>query len=199
MFCPQCGSTQSDETKYCKSCGANLQVVRQSLAGEAAEKFDWSKTWVAEMFLSQEELKRRKEEIERQRGITPEVKRYNEIRAGVITSSVGVGVMIFLYVFMQGVIAGGEIPQHAAEIISRVWVAGVIPFFIGLGLMINGAFVSKRMVEALRQERAIDPAAMKEIAGQQTLRTGDETEFIPRPVSVTEATTRQLSDPAQKP
>ena len=61
MFCPQCGANQSEELKFCNLCGANLQAVREAVAtrGEAGEKFDWSKTWVAEMFLSEEERKRR--------------------------------------------------------------------------------------------------------------------------------------------
>jgi hypothetical protein len=81
MFCPQCGTSQSDELKFCKTCGANLRAVRLAAASrsEDADKFDWSKTWVAEMFLSESERKRRNEAVERQRGITPEVKRYNEI------------------------------------------------------------------------------------------------------------------------
>src|SRR6266487_3109008 len=97
MFCPQCGVTQSEELNFCKSCGVNLYAVRHAVAlREPGEKFDWSRTWVAEMFLSESERKRRKEQIERERGITPNMKRYTEIKAGVITSSVGVGVMIFL-------------------------------------------------------------------------------------------------------
>ena len=43
MFCPQCGSTQSDELKFCKSCGVNLDAVREVAAMRpAGEKFDWS-------------------------------------------------------------------------------------------------------------------------------------------------------------
>jgi hypothetical protein len=37
-------------------------------------------------------------------------------------------------VFMEGIIAGGKIPSDAAQILSRLWVVGVIPFFVGLGL-----------------------------------------------------------------
>ncbi|MGI8565940.1 MAG: hypothetical protein ACR2LZ_05595, partial [Pyrinomonadaceae bacterium] len=71
MFCPQCGINQSDELKFCKSCGANLYAVRQVVATrETDEKFDWSKTWVAEMFLSEGERKKRDASLERQRGIT---------------------------------------------------------------------------------------------------------------------------------
>jgi len=60
MFCPQCGSSQSDDLKFCKTCGANLQAVRLAVAARApGEKFDWGKTWVAEMFLSESERKKR--------------------------------------------------------------------------------------------------------------------------------------------
>src|SRR5205807_10488108 len=96
MFCPQCGS-QNDELRFCKSCGVNLEAVRHAAAmRNADEKFDWGRSWVTEMFLSASERKRRKEEIERERGISAAVKRYTEIKAGVIASSVGLGVLIFV-------------------------------------------------------------------------------------------------------
>src|ERR671933_2399080 len=112
MFCPKCGTNQPDDLKFCKTCGAHLQAVRLAVeARDAGEKFDWSKTWVAEMFLSEGERKRREEEFERLRGITPEVKRYNEIKGGVITACVGAALMIFLSIFMEGIIRGGKVPQ----------------------------------------------------------------------------------------
>src|SRR5215471_5960848 len=105
MTCPRCSSSQLDDVKFCTVCGANLHAVRQALESRGTgEKFNWENTWVAEMFLSHEEQKRRKEAMELARGITPEIRRYNEIKAGVITSSVGLAVSIFLYVFMQGLI-----------------------------------------------------------------------------------------------
>src|SRR4026209_1709108 len=144
MFCPKCGSTQGDQLKFCKSCGANLFAVRQVVdTRETAEGFDWSKTWVADMFM-------RKEELERQRGITPEMKRYNEIKAGIITGTVGIGIAIFLYVFMQGIIQSGEVTPSSAEILSRLWIAGVIPLFVGIALIINGLFVSKKLLGIAR-------------------------------------------------
>jgi hypothetical protein len=74
MFCPRCGSTQDDQLKFCKSCGANLFAVRQVVdTRDPGKNFDWSNTWVAEMFMSGEEAARRKIEIERQQGLTPEV------------------------------------------------------------------------------------------------------------------------------
>src|SRR5687767_8927517 len=105
MLCPRCGSNQSDEVKFCTSCGGNLHALREALESrDAGKKFDWSDTWVAEMFMSGEAAKRLRLEKERQAGITPAMKRYMEIKAGVITSSVGVGIAIFLFVFMQGLL-----------------------------------------------------------------------------------------------
>ena len=197
MFCPRCGSSQSEELKFCKVCGANLYAVRQVVdQRETGEKFDWGKTWVAEMFLSPEESKRRKEEIERQRGITPEVKRYNEIKAGVITASVGVAVAIFLYVLMQGIILGGKIPQDAAAILSRLWVAGVIPVFVGIALIINGLIVSKKLVEIARRQTG--PNLLERETDPRSLGSADTNEFIPSGFSVTEGTTKHLSDSGSK-
>ncbi|HYY99819.1 MAG TPA: zinc ribbon domain-containing protein [Pyrinomonadaceae bacterium] len=204
MFCPQCGSSQSDELKFCKTCGANLNAVRMAIAArDEGDKFDWSKTWVAEMFLSEAERKRRNEELERQRGITPEVKRYNEIKAGVIVACVGLGVMIFLNVFMEGIILSGQPSPSDAEILRRVWVSGVIPFLVGLALIINGLFVSKRQAEAARRSSlhaAPDPTSETpdslRAPQPHTLRPADTSEIIPPDFSVTDSTTRHLNVPA---
>jgi hypothetical protein len=199
MYCPQCGTNQGDDLKFCKSCGANLSAVRHAVAArDAEERFDWSKTWVAEMFLSEGERKRRMEELERLRGITPEIKRYNEVKGGVITACVGVGVAIFLFVIARGIILSGQNPPDNAEVISRLWVAGVIPFMVGLGLIINGLFVSKRQAEAARREQQAGPE-MGGAAGRPALRPADASEFIPSDFSVTEGTTKHLNVPAAKP
>src|ERR1041384_293327 len=97
MLCPRCTSNQGDDIKFCTSCGANLQAVREVLDTPAGKKFDWSKPWGGDLFMSGQMAEVRKAEMERRLGITPEVKRYNEIKAGVITSSVGVGVAIFVF------------------------------------------------------------------------------------------------------
>src|SRR5215208_6322244 len=154
MFCPQCGNKQSDELKFCNLCGANLFAVRQVVGTrEADDKFDWSKTWVAEMFMSEAERKRRNAELERQRGVTPEIKRYNEVKAGVIVSSVGVGLMLVLWVIGMAIFRGGGIPPGDAEIVRSIWVAGVIPLMVGLALIFNGLVVSKKIVELEKRQR----------------------------------------------
>jgi hypothetical protein len=194
MFCPQCGNKQSDDLKFCKLCGANLYAVRQVVATrEADEKFDWSRTWVAEMFMSEAERKRRNEELERLRGVTPEIKRYNEIKGGVITSFIGIGIMVFLWVIGMAIFRSGQNPPGDAEIIRSIWVAGFIPFMIGLALIVNGLFVSKKIVELQKRAQENLPDALPQGSEQPTLKSADTSEFIPTGFSVTEGTTKHLT------
>lgn len=198
MFCPRCASSQNDDVKFCTVCGANLAAVRQVVdTRDTEKKFDWSDTWVAEMFMSGDASERRKLEMERRLGITPETKRYNEIKSGVIVSSVGVGVTIFLYVFMRGI--AGNVDAETANILTRIWVAGFIPFFVGIALMINGAFVSKKLVEIQNRNLGREPQPLKAETAPRNLRPADTNEFIPAEyTSVTETTTRHLSETQNK-
>ncbi|HKC65094.1 MAG TPA: DUF6249 domain-containing protein [Pyrinomonadaceae bacterium] len=199
MFCPKCGANQNEEMKFCNLCGANLYAVRQVVdSREVEERLDWSKTWMADMFLSHEERRRRKHELERERGVTPEVKRYNEIKGGIITSCVGVGLMIFLFVITEGIIRGLDLPRVAVEILSRAWVIGILPFFVGIGLMINGLVVSKKLLKASENELATKPDALKDSAEPRALRSADTNEFIPSNFSVTEGTTKHLRSSGPK-
>ena len=220
MWCPHCGSSQRDysaafrgrwpwrtrdvleELTFCKECGANLYPVRQVVGKpEVDEKFDWNKTSVAEMLrrmksraiptFQTRKLAVRGQQALEARGLTPEVKRYNEIKGGIITGSVSVALMIFLYVFMQGIIIGGKLPNDTAEILSRIWVAGVIPLFVGLALIFNGVFISKK---ALASSKGA-PNATSELTGDETpaLGSANTAEFLPLNFSVTENTTRHLN------
>jgi hypothetical protein len=166
---------------------------------EAAEDFDWSKSWVAEMFMSSEEAARRQAELERIQGITPEIKRLNEIKAGVITASVGAAITILLFVLMNGIIAGGRVSDTAIEILSRVWVAGLIPIFVGAALIFNGMVVSKR---ASRPQQFRDPAPgeggttrLDQPAPPGFLPPADTNELFPAGFSVTDETTKHLKTP----
>ncbi len=199
MYCPQCGANQSDELKFCNLCGANLYAVRQVIATrETDEKFDWSKTWVAEMFLSEEEKKKRKRQLERQSGITADMKRANEVKGGVITSCAGIALMIFLYVFMRGLIKSGYIVEEVAEILRNVWIAGIFPIMVGVGLVINGLIFSKRLSKVDEKELPSRPDTLESDAQRPSLRSADTTEFITPDFSVTEETTKHLKSSRQK-
>jgi hypothetical protein len=200
MFCPQCGSTQPDELNFCKSCGVNLGVVREAVTtGKPPAKFDWTKTWVAEMFQSSEMAIRKEKELERLKGITPEVKRRNEIKAGVITSSVGIAVMVFLRFLMEGIILGDNVPPGDAEILSRVWLAGFIPLMVGLALIINGALVSRMFSKSDPTDQYLKS---NELGSGQTageyLPPAETNELFPAGFSVTDETTQHLKESVRR-
>jgi len=195
MICPRCASNQTDNVKFCTFCGANLEAVREALAlKDTDKKSEWGENWWAEMF--GEKAEERKLEMERRFGITPEVKRYDEIKAGVITSSIGIGLAIFLAIFMEGI--AKNVTPNEAEILTRIWVAGAIPFFIGLALIINGLIVSRRQAEIQEREMKriqgleINTPEINAAPSPRTLRPAQTNEFIPTPFSVTDQTTRHL-------
>ena len=199
MFCPRCGSSQSEDLKFCKVCGTNLGSVRQAVTTlEAGEKTDASNNWVAAMMRHGEEHARRQEAFDRQRGLTPEVKlRYQEIKGGVITSSVGLAISVFLWVFMEGVVRSGNVSEGAIQILSHLWIAGIIPLLVGIALMINGLIVSKRLVEIASPPDKTGPRPLTE--GQpRSLNSANTNEFIDSPFSVTEHTTKHLSTTGEK-
>jgi len=199
MFCPKCGISQTEELKFCKGCGANLYAVRQVVdSRETSQKFDWSKTWVADMFLSEEERKRRESQLALQQGITSEVKRVKEIKGGVIATCVGVAVTIFLFVLMQGIIRSGDVSSGDVEILSRIWVAGLIPLMIGLGLIVNGVFVSKHFAKNVKDTSPLGPKRIDQGSEPRTLRPAETTEFASPPFGITEGTTKHLSVSGQK-
>jgi hypothetical protein len=192
MYCPSCGTEASDQTKYCTKCGVNLRRVRGVLGKGGAsvrEGDNWQRATLEDWKAEREE-KRKK---------TPEEKRLNEIKGGVITSSVGLGVMIFLSLLFDAI--ASTIDGQASNILRSLWVVGLIPFMVGMGLLINGLFVSKRIVDLRRQQ---------ETKGRQApLFSAPETSPVARLVepsqspisdfSVTETTTTKLREPVAAP
>ncbi|MEP7270017.1 MAG: hypothetical protein ABI882_00855 [Acidobacteriota bacterium] len=187
MFCPNCGTQINEALKFCKRCGANLLGVREAMTRTGGETFDWGKTWVANMMLSEDERERRK-------GITPEEKRYNEIKAGIITAVAGLGAMIFFRLFMPA-IAASEPPPDAA-ILLRLWVIGVVPFLIGLSIIFNGVFLGKRVLQA-RERQKSESGATSDLGGRTQVAALPDPSVIAAPdFSVVEPTTRRIPEPA---
>ena len=180
MFCPQCGSTQSDDLNYCKACGANLQAVRGALVKgvEPEEKLDWSNTWVAEAVMTRAEKDRR-------RRLTPEQKRRREIKAGVITFAAGISLAVVLSVIMEAIVINGHISDLAKDILSRVWIVALIPVLVGLALIFNGVFISRKTADGDNPKGTLDDLAKtNELPPAQPF------------ASVTDHTTRHLDEEA---
>jgi hypothetical protein len=91
---------------------------------------------------------------------------------------------------MQGIILSGR-AAGAEEILSRLWIAGVIPLFVGLALIINGVFVSRKQDD---QRESLVPDSDSLVAGpnRRTLGVGGMDQAGPATGSVTEGTTKHL-------
>jgi hypothetical protein len=98
---------------------------------------------------------------------------------------------------MGGLIASGAPSAETAEILSRLWIAGVIPLFVGLALIANGVVVSKKLVEAARRDAPVGQAGLEGFANPPSLRAAD-TNGIIQPFSVTEQTTKHLGRSGEK-
>jgi hypothetical protein len=184
MFCPKCSAQATDDTKFCKQCGANLLGVREAMVSRG-EQFDWTKTWVADFILT-------KEELDRRRGITPEKKRNNELRAGIITSIAGIGGMIFLRYLMEAI--AHQNGGNDAEILTRVWLAGLIPFLVGVAIIFNALVIGGREVKMNKQREQTAPPPPPQPA-QLDAKTTDQL-AAPADFSITEHTTAHLQEHA---
>ena len=191
MFCPGCGLQVSDDLKYCRKCGANLHGAREGMMSRPVEgKPDWGKSLAANIILAKQ-LK------ERMRG-TPEERRLNEIKGGVITSLTGLGLMIFLHFFLNIV---AEKAGDAAEIVRGLWMVGIIPILVGIGLIINGVFVSRRL-SSLKEERAQSKVSASPAPPALPAKTTNHLIVDTTPsngASVTEDSTLHLSEPVAAP
>ncbi len=87
--------------------------------------------------------------------------------------------MIFFGFFFEAV-ARTENAQEA-EIIRRLWLIGLVPFLVGIGLLFNGLFISRRLVRLKRQQEQSLPQS------------------VPASIPVQAKTTDQLSAPAAMP
>jgi hypothetical protein len=93
---------------------------------------------------------------------------------------------------MKGLILSGSVNEGTTEVLSRLWVAGVIPLLIGLALIINGVFVSKKLAEVVRRAARPESSLPEKETNPLELRPAETTEFVPPSYSVTEDTTKHL-------
>lgn len=188
MFCPNCGTQVTESLKFCRKCGSNLLGVREAMTRGTSETFDWGKTWVAEMLMSQSEHERRT-------GVTPETKRINEIKGGIITAAAGLGAMIFLKYLLTAVAANE--PEDAA-ILLRVWIVGLVPFLIGLSIIFNGVFLSKRIVKEAEQQQQSPTPSTAELAGRSERPELREATPVEPLFSIAEASTQRIPDSSEQ-
>jgi hypothetical protein len=197
MFCPGCGFQVNDDLKFCRQCGANLHGVRDAMSSRSnGDKFDWSKTWWADMIYSPEELERRRGVTPEEKRLTEEKKRLNEIKGGVITGLIGVGVMISFYFFFGAV---AKQAGDGADIVRNLWLLGIVPTLIGAGLLFNGFFISRRLVELNEQLlQTAPPRTPTALSAKTTDRLAFDA-LSSGAAAVTEDTTAHLPEPVAAP
>lgn len=197
MFCPQCGTETREALKFCKQCGVNLRRV-QGILGKGGggsqahfDRVDWEREAL--------------EEYREKRKKSPEEKRLNEVKGGVITTCVGLGLMIFLNLLFDAI--ANVSPDPHAHILRSLWAVGLVPFLVGLALLFNGLYVSKKIVELKRREaqdnlQSLFPATpeTKPVPSLPASRLPgsnlDEVRSsIEQDYSVTESTTTKLREP----
>ena len=139
MYCPNCAAEENQPKQFCRNCGTDLRGVRSAL-----EKPD---TLTASGASARNEIGRavalKINELETSRDLSrvaenvlpqiskflesPEEKRLRGIRNGVINAAVGLGIFLLF-----GIVGKAALLFPA--------LAGIIPFLIGLGLIINGFY-----------------------------------------------------------
>jgi hypothetical protein len=194
MFCPNCGLETREALKFCKQCGSNLSRVQGVMGkGGAGAKsngpLDWNKAALDEY----------QEERERKKKKTPEEKRFDEIKGGVITASIGLGLMIFLRFLFQAIASG--MPWQEANIMRGLWWVGWIPFLIGLGIIFNGVVIGKKVVELKRkQENDKQQPVLFPVPNTSPVpRLTEASQPAVADYSVTESTTTKLREPVSVP
>jgi hypothetical protein len=134
-----------------------------------------------------------------QRKKTPEEKRLNEIKGGVITTSIGLGLIFFLYVLFDAIANSVHGPE--SEILRSLWAVGLIPFFIGVGILFNGFIISRRIVELKRRQEQENPQ-LPLFSAPNTSPVARLAEPAQSPISdfsISEPTTTKLREPVPVP
>lgn len=145
MFCPDCGLEDKQSNQFCRACGTDLRPIRSVVArpdsvtesavsardeiGRAiAAKIRESRTAEELAVMAEEVLPEVEKFLE-----SPAEKRLRRMRAGTILSSIGLGTAIGISI-VSLLMKDGDVIFMAA--------LGVIAFFIGLGFILNGVFLT---------------------------------------------------------
>lgn len=140
MYCPSCGSEERQLSQYCRVCGTDLRIVRNSLerpdaitasAVSAREQIGLAVAEQIRQMRSGKDLEHVAEDVlpSFEKFLeSPEERRLRRLRAGVITAAIGFA--LSLITFFASISRTDFFP---------FMVPGVVTFMIGIGMIINGA------------------------------------------------------------
>jgi L-2-hydroxyglutarate oxidase LhgO len=199
MYCPSCGSEERQKSQFCRACGTDLRIVRNSLenpdavtqsAVSAREHIGMAVADKIRQMNSAKDLERVAEDVlpHFEKFLeSPEEKRLRRIRAGIVTAAIGLGASIVLLLMA---IDKGEIFPYIAP--------AFITFLVGIGVIVNGlVFTLPRKTlpgdayDALSQKVLDSPATANPMAPAHLT---NELAPVPRSQSsITEHTTHHLN------
>src|ERR1044072_3416213 len=139
MYCPSCGSEERQLSQFCRACGTDLRVVRNSLenpdaitqsAVSAREQIGMAVADKICQMGTAKELRKVAEDVlpHFEKFLeSPEEKRLRRIRTGVITAAVGLGATIVNLL----------VALNKSDALLFI-VLPLVVFLIGIGPIING-------------------------------------------------------------
>ena len=196
MFCPECGIEERSANQFCRACGTDLRRMRvavespDSITASAVSARDEIGRAVAAKIRetqSAKELSKVAEDVlpEIEKFLeSPEEKRMRRMRAGMILSCIGIGTAIGISLVSM-VMKDEDVIFLAA--------LGLVTFFIGLGFILNGIFLT--VPKKSLADRSSDADSQRELDGisgnTNDLRLA---EMPAQFASVTEHTTHHLKE-----
>lgn len=203
MFCPDCGLEDKQANQFCRSCGTDFRPVRFALekpdsitASAASARDEIGRAIAAKIrdarspadlaVVAEEVLPEIEKFLE-----SPEEKRMRRMRVGTILSSIGAGTTLGIALITSFVII------KDFELIFILSLAGVVAFFIGLGFILNGLFLTvprktfpDRSTDTGRQRGSeLDPASTNDLVLPEASNVFS---------SVTENTTQHLKEKIER-
>lgn len=145
MFCPGCGLEELQSNQFCRSCGTDMRVIRTALAmpdsitasaESAREEIGRAVAAKIRETRTAKELAKVTEEVlpEIEKFLeSPAEKRLRRMRTGIILSSIGMGTAIGISLVSM-VMKDDDVIFLAA--------LGLVAFFIGIGFILNGVFLT---------------------------------------------------------
>jgi hypothetical protein len=172
MFCPRCGAQNTDDAKFCRSCGTDISLVPQAVTGVLAERL-----------AAEADPRSRKGRRARGRDAKP-----INIERAVRSFFMGLAFIFVAFAALLWAPAG------------RIWWFWMlIPAF---GMLADGVSTYLRLAEEKKRPAAQPfytppPTAVPPVPRASALPPRNTGEMIPPP-SVTEGTTRHLGVPVER-
>jgi hypothetical protein len=143
MYCPSCGSEERQLSQFCRACGTDLRIVRNSLenpdavtqsAISAREHIGMAVADKIRQMSSAKDLERVAEDVlpHFEKFLeSPEEKRLRRIRAGIVTAAIGLGATIVVLLMAMDKV--DLLPFIAPPLMT---------FLVGIGVIVNGLLFS---------------------------------------------------------